>query len=90
VVWARNVCSPYKLFQKNDNIEVEEDGTLVISQSIVTKSRPQMLMVIGKNGSVVERIRAAAEKKLTLALGCPVKLAVNVVVAGKRDAVERR
>ncbi len=76
---------PYSAAVETEKWEDRPDGSTVIHQQILVERDSQKAIVIGKGGSRLKRIGAAAREEIIRHLGRPVHLFVHVKVNPKWD-----
>ena len=76
---------PYSAAVETEKWEDRPDGSTVIHQQILVERDSQKAIVIGKGGSRLKRIGAAAREEIARHLGRPVHLFVHVKVNPKWD-----
>ena len=76
---------PYSAAVETEKWEDRPDGSTVIHQQILVERESQKAIVIGKGGSRLKRIGAAAREEIARHLGRPVHLFVHVKVNPKWD-----
>jgi GTP-binding protein Era len=69
---------PYDSAVRPEKYEVRKDGSIEIHQQIVVARETQRAIVLGKGGSRIKEIGAAARKELSEVLGVPVHLYLHV------------
>jgi len=69
---------PYDSAVRPEKYEVRADGSIEIHQQIVVARETQRAIVLGKGGSRIKQIGAAARKELSEVLGVPVHLYLHV------------
>ena len=76
---------PYAAAVETEKWEDRRDGSTVIHQQILVERDSQKAIIIGKGGSRLKRIGAAAREEIIRHLGRPVHLFVHVKVNPKWD-----
>ncbi|MEO7635997.1 MAG: GTPase Era [Sphingomicrobium sp.] len=76
---------PYAAAVETEKWEDRKDGSTVIHQQILVERDSQKAIIIGKGGSRLKRIGAAAREEIIRHLGRPVHLFVHVKVNPKWD-----
>jgi len=76
---------PYSAAVETEKWEDRPDGSTVIHQQILVERDSQKAIVIGKGGSRLKRIGAAAREEIARHLGRPVHLFLHVKVNSKWD-----
>ena len=76
---------PYAAAVETEKWEDRPDGSTVIHQQVLVERESQKAIVIGKGGSRLKRIGAAAREEIARHLGRPVHLFVHVKVNPKWD-----
>jgi GTP-binding protein Era len=76
---------PYSMMVETTDIEVAENGSWRIAQTIIVARDGHKGMVIGKGGATLKQIGTAARHALREILGAPVRLDLRVVVDEKWD-----
>tara|TARA_Y100000813_G_C24126272_1_gene335288 strand:- start:135 stop:1046 length:912 start_codon:yes stop_codon:yes gene_type:complete len=74
---------PYKMTVETEDWEQQEDGSARVHQVIYVERDSQKGIVLGKHGSMVKKIGAAARLELQEMFGHPVHLFIHVKVRGK-------
>ena len=74
---------PYAVAVDTDAWETFRDGSVKITQTIYVQRDSQKPIVLGKGGSLIKRVGAAARGELSEMLGCPVHLFLHVKVREK-------
>jgi GTPase len=69
---------PYDSAVRPEKYEVRKDGSIEIHQQIVVARETQRAIVLGKGGSRIKQIGAAARAELSEVLGVPVHLYLHV------------
>jgi len=70
---------PYAVQQRNVGWTELRDGSLRIDQHLLVQGRVQGMILVGKEGTVLKRIRDSAENEIAKVLGRPVHLFLRVV-----------
>lgn len=74
---------PYAVAVDTDSWETFRDGSVKIMQTIYVQRDSQKPIILGKGGSLIKRVGAAARGELTEMLGCAVHLFLHVKVREK-------
>lgn len=74
---------PYAVAVDTDSWETFRDGSVKIMQTIYVQRDSQKPIILGKGGSLIKRVGAAARSELTEMLGCAVHLFLHVKVREK-------
>jgi GTP-binding protein Era len=78
---------PYGVHVVTDSFEIQKDGSINISQTIITNEARHKGMVIGRGGAMLKIIGQLARTELTSIFDAPVHLFLNVIV---RDAWDEK
>ncbi len=75
---------PYSIAVKTDSYKIEENGNIVIHQTILTQKNSQKGIILGKNGSLIKKVGQEARKEFAEIAGVK-KVSLFLFVRVEKD-----